>query len=355
MSEFAGQRWAIDISVFLYKFIRSAGPGRWMNSFVLMLCMLRKYGIKAVCIFDGPDPPKEKKKEQNRRRAQAAKSVSRMKESIRIRNTLQDDYLFYDTPPPQRLLDEAKINIGTRKGYSDTTNYHDTSDVIEALNTVIERLEKQTMPIVDEYRELAMEIVDILGLVGIRAPGEAEAMCSYLAVKGHVDAVLTEDTDVLAYGTPVMVAFKDFSFRDEKVTYIVHSSLTESLGYTPEEFRDLCILLSCDYNKRIKVRLPGKKKYAAVGFKKAMALMTEYRTLEAVCEYAEDDAPLKYERCRELFSVPRKIPGGYVPLNRPPNIERLDKFISEHGMTVKIEYILEHYRPPEIILEMSDD
>ena len=69
ISELVGYKIAVDISIFLYKYVRSAGETVWMNIFILLLCTLKKYGIKAICIFDGPNPPIEKKKEQEKRRA----------------------------------------------------------------------------------------------------------------------------------------------------------------------------------------------------------------------------------------------------------------------------------------------
>ena len=68
LSEFRGYRFAIDISIFLNKYIRSAGEGLWMSTFFNFLCILKKHGIKSVCVFDGPNPPKEKLEEQQKRR-----------------------------------------------------------------------------------------------------------------------------------------------------------------------------------------------------------------------------------------------------------------------------------------------
>ena len=53
----------------------------------------------------------------------------------------------------------------------------------------------------------------------------------------------------------------------KKIYAIYLPNLLEKLGYTIEEFRDLCILLKCDYNKydangektKIEGYLPNKK------------------------------------------------------------------------------------------------
>lgn len=40
-----------------------------------------------------------------------------------------------------------------------------------------------------------------MGIPIIQAPGEAEAQCSYMSRHKKVDAVCTEDTDSLVFGT----------------------------------------------------------------------------------------------------------------------------------------------------------
>lgn len=356
LSELTGYRFAIDISVFLYKYIRSAGDKHWMNTFMLLMCTLKKHGIKAVCIFDGPNPPPEKKEEQERRRAESQKSVYRLSEATRVRNLLQDEYIPFDQTPGPNLITEIRGIIGNRRDGSDTINYYDVTDIVDALNTLIEKLERQTIPITENHRDTAMLIVEMMGLHAIIAPGEAETLCAYLAVTGKVDAVLTEDTDVLAYGTPFMLAFKDYKLSDERAIGIYLPSLLEEMEMSIEEFRDLCILLSCDYNSRVKGFPPdGKKRKKAVGIgaKGALCMIQEYRRLEEVCKYVEDPGPLKYRRCRELFTVPETVEGDLVPYNLKPDYERLDAFIKDQRLTVKTSYISTCYKPA--VLNFEDD
>lgn len=352
LSELTGYRLAIDISIFLYKYIRSAGPKRWMSTFILLLCTLKKHGIKAVCIFDGPNPPIEKKGEQDRRRAENQKALNRLADAIRIRNKIQDDYIPFDKPLGVSLLRETEIIFCRTK-----VNLFDISDVVVSLNDLIEKLERQTFPITDDYRDTAISIVEMMGLHGIQAEGEAETLCAYLAVTGKVDAVLSEDTDVLAYGTPFMLAFKDYKLNDEKVYGIHLPSLLEEMEMNVEEFRDLCILLSCDYNSRVKGFPPDgrkRKKSVGIGAKGALCMIQEYRRLEEVCNHVDDPAPLKYRRCRELFTIPDSVPEDMIPYNLRPNYVRLEEFISHHNLTIKVDYIAKCYKWTEIIFDSSE-
>lgn len=48
-------------------------------------------------------------------------------------------------------------------------------------------------------------MLTLMGVPVIQAPGEAEAQCSYLNKIGKVDAVCTEDTDSLVFGTQLLL------------------------------------------------------------------------------------------------------------------------------------------------------
>src|SRR5205085_3124549 len=100
---------------------------------------------------------------------------------------------------------------------------------------------------------------------------------------------------------------------------VSHQAILEDLEMTCEEFRDLCILLGCDYNDRIKGYPPdGKthKKPVSIGAKGAFAMITEYRRLEEVEKYVVDPDPLIYRRCREIFTPPDDLPNISIPYNR---------------------------------------
>ena len=366
-SELTGLRVAVDISVFLYKHIRTAGKEKWVDLFVLFLAGFKRHGVKMVCIFDGPNPPIEKKQEQEYRRSGTLRSVNRMKRCIEVRNKLQDEYLLDDVDIDPELMKECKMLISPQKGRIDPTNYYDVGDVIESFNKKIEDLDRQTMPITDEDREKAYEIVQALGLAAFKAEGEAEGLCASLAVHGEVDAVLTEDTDVLAYGTPFMLVFKqDKKFSDEKLYGIYLESVLEDMDMNIEEFRDLCILLRCDYNKHngsVQGYPPDGRKYKKpqnIGGVRALCMIREYRRLEQVCNHIVDPSPLIYRRCRELLSVPKKSEsGGIIPYNKPLNINELVKHLpgGKDSSSAKkmIEYVEKCYQPPTIIFNDDDE
>lgn len=362
LHELCGLKIAVDISIFLYKYIRTCGEVEWMNNFFLLLCTLKKHGISAVCIFDGPNPPIEKKGEQIQRIENNKKDLKKLDECRSKRDQLLNEYIIPNRFPSRKLLDECVELLGKRK--KEYTNTNVLSDVFDALNEVIRNLERQTIPITSRHKNLAKDIVKMMGLHAIEADGEAETLCCYLAINEKVDAVLTEDTDVLAYGAPFMLAFKKFTISDEKLYGIHLPSVLEDLEMDQDTFRDLCILLGCDYNqhKRIKGFPPHPtrkfKKPVSLGEKYAYSMVKEYGRIEDFLDLLviEDPKIFNYERYRQLLTIPKFVADEMVPYSKTPNYERIEEFLEEYELFIGIDYIHKcHPRQEYIIEEHSDD
>jgi len=123
----------------------------------MFLCKLKTHGIKAVCVFDGPNPPPEKQEEQSSRRDQSKKDIARMKRANEIRTSLINKYIPKDVPLPEALQDECKALVGKMKSPRPIA-WIEPSEVYQIINEVISKLEKRTSPITDECREKAWEI-----------------------------------------------------------------------------------------------------------------------------------------------------------------------------------------------------
>lgn len=349
LAQFRGQKVAIDISIFLNKFVKTLGPTKWLNNFVILLCILKKHGIKPVAIFDGPNPPIEKKREQERRRAEGARTQQRINEGKRMIKVLEK-MAQNDEELTEKMKEDVKALIGVKRGRNvDTINYDDIFDVITGLKATISKKEIQNLPILPEYSVKAKEIVEIMGFSHFQAEGEAEALCASMCCLGLVDAVLSEDTDVMAYGTPFLMSKLDM--KEETVTLVSHEAVLEGMEMEHEEFLDLCILLSCDYNDRVKGFPPDGRKYkkpTPIGAKKALCMIEEYRRLEVVEEHLEDSDPLKYRRCRELFTPYSELPNIAIPINKAIDEERLEIFLRTNRVGVGLEYILQSWKPVDV-------
>ena len=59
------------------------------------------------------------------------------------------------------------------------------------------------------HAEQVQQLLNLLGIPWVRAPAEAEATCAWLVKGGKAFAAVTEDMDVLTFGTLRMVKASD--------------------------------------------------------------------------------------------------------------------------------------------------
>lgn len=152
---------------------------------------------------------------------------------------------------------------------------------------------------------LCKEFLKSISLPVMKASGEAENLCTALCKEGYVDAVYSTDTDNLAMGCPrmfKMVSYEPYS-RDDKFYSLVFigydiEEVLESFDMSLEEFKDFCILLSCDFNENIPRMGPvGCQKMAK------SILSTGDRGGCWLEKIPKDTSCLNYERCRDIFGV----------------------------------------------------
>lgn len=356
LSELAGISIAVDISIFLNKYVKSAGEKRWIDTFIVLLSTLKKNGIKPVCIFDGPNPPPEKKQEQDRRRGEAAKKRERINRGKELLSKLKNVYIPSSKTLESDLIDEIKAIIGPKREKNQNINYEDIHDVSACLADTLEKLERQNLPILPEYSKKAKELIELMGISYFQAEGEAESLCSSMCHLGLVDAVLSEDTDVLAIGSPFLLSKIDLT--SQTVVAISYQDILTHLELEKEEFRDLCILLGCDYNDRVKGYPPDgkkRKKPVCIGMKGAYAMIKEYRRLEIAEQHMVDSDPLNYRRCRELLRPVENLPDISIPYSGPIDKNGLEQFLETNNIKININYILSAWKPARMKFEYKQD
>lgn len=130
---------------------------------------------------------------------------------------------------------------------------------------------------VDITPALAYELIKQLRVHGIPylvAPYEADAQLAYLERHGIIDAIITEDSDLLVFGCN-KVLFKLDTYgncleidraRFDKVKQLSFE------GWTHQEFRQMAILSGCDY-------LPS---ITGMGLKNAHKFLRKYESVEKV-------------------------------------------------------------------------
>ena len=143
----------------------------------------------------------------------------------------------------------------------------------------------------DDYMTIK-EIFKSLGIPCLQAKGEAEELCSFLCRNNFVDAVYSRDTDNYVHGCPYLITGleNDYKNKDIIATVSMVSEILQALYLTYEEFVDLCILLGCDYNKKL----------SGVGPTNTYKLISEYRRIDYLPD-KYDISNLNHVECFNIF------------------------------------------------------
>lgn len=324
LSEFAYQRIAIDISLYLYKYKAISGD-RWIESFIYLISCLRKWNIHCVFVYDNKAPV-EKLKEQQRRRETRVKQGDRVLE-------LEEDIKRYENGGE---ASEKMIEICKKEGVVSLLRNHKQMIDLPLIKRKVESMKSMIISITEEDLKLSRDLFDLLDIPYMIAISEAEAYSSYLCIHEKIDAVLSEDTDVLAYGAPIFLTKIDT--MNDTVVCINYQNMLDELDMTKETFVDLCIMLGCDYNSNI----------PKVGPEKSYAFLKKYKCIEEIMDYNDEQKDiLHYKRTRELFSIPEPFE-CYVPYCGIPDFKKVNEFLFRYGIHMNMNTFKKNVGPSEL-------
>ncbi|CAE6413835.1 unnamed protein product [Rhizoctonia solani] len=141
----------------------------------------------------------------------------------------------------------------------------------EALDAEIASLRKERAAALrdaeDVTAQMSAQIQVLLRLFGVpfvNAPMEAEAQCAFLAQRGLVEGVITDDSDVFLFGAGRV--YRNMFNQSKMVECFLSADLERELGLDRETLISLAYLLGSDYTEG----LPG------VGPVVAMEIMKEF-------------------------------------------------------------------------------
>lgn len=144
----------------------------------------------------------------------------------------------FDGKPPQlkqKILDARKQV--RKKALEKLSDAQTESDKIKYL--------KRSVWISREQTDQCRELLELMGVPYIDAPQEADSQLSYLCKSNMVYAVLTEDMDILTFGSPRII--RNLTSSKKIPLEIELTKVLEKLNLTYGQFIELCILFGCDY------------------------------------------------------------------------------------------------------------
>ena len=178
----------------------------------------------------------------------------------------------------------------------------------------LDSLLKAAAYITDDVIRCAMEQCRQLGWTVVMAVGEADPQLNYLLSRGYIRRILSTDSDISAIGAggpSSWVTNISISAKTPFATTVSQVDVLTSLGsalkaygapFSVEEHRMMCVLLGCDYLKRV----PG---CGPAAVKKIMSLL-----LAAEAPISIDDVLTQLQELGEVGSK-RKTSVGHTDVN----------------------------------------
>ena len=328
---FKGKRVALDISIYINKYV-ATNRENWTTMLAYLLMNLRYNDIEVIIIFDGKNVPIEKEMERESRKLNRLSTANRCDKMQNLYDRIMIS--FFDKKGNTRIVDNATINefkalFARSRVDFNSINLEDPEELVIFLREKIEKAKMVAEGVLPIHRETAKSLVRAMGFSYIQAYGEAEALCSSLAFRGYVEAVISTDSDCLAYGAPILIT----DIKAGKWEFYRLKDVLRTLQLKFHSFVDLCIALGCDYNKNMK----------GCGKKTAYKCIQQYGSLDnwEAQESHKSFEILRYPTCRKYF---RAYSDAYIQkcvFKTPGNadIAELDKIFSETGSHYKGQYV----------------
>jgi flap endonuclease-1 len=193
---------AIDISIYLYRFIYKNGEP--LELLVQQCMRLLKNKIIPLYVFDGK-PPKEKNDVLDERNE---KKVDLFNKQLQIKNLLERKK---DLNEDNEICNnDEKINNIDDIFYNELIKMSN-----DELNMELQKIEKRIIIVNGTIIKKCKLLFQLMGIPYIVANGEAESLCAKLIKKNIVYGCLSEDTDILANGGRYFI--RNFNVYNNKI------------------------------------------------------------------------------------------------------------------------------------------
>ena len=282
---------AVDISIYLYQYacaIKNSVDDIYnidgeiithIHAIITKTLSLIKKKIKPIFVFDGKAPQMKSNTLNERyiKKKTAQKSIIQL--NIEIQRLLT-------------ILRESTLSI-------ESSTLEDINEQLVIMDKVkeLKRLRSSDLKKVTSISQKQMteckELLNILGIPIIEAPEEADPQCSYMVKSDLAYAVISEDMDILTFGTQRLI--RKLSSSNNCILYNLDIILKD-LEITYLQFVDICILLGCDYTRTI----PG------IGSKKILNIIKTYGNIEEFIKVTKINIPtdFDYVSARKAFITP---------------------------------------------------
>ncbi|XP_062503333.1 exonuclease 1-like [Corticium candelabrum] len=296
VSEYAGQTVAIDAYCWLHKgaygcalqLAQGTKTDLYVKYCMKRVNMMRFHNIRPILVFDGGYLPSKRAKEEERR-------ARRMEYKKR----------------GKRFLSEGE-----------------RARAIDAFQKCV-----------DVTPEMARDVIQACRNVGVQcivAPYEADAQLAYMLNSGLVQLVITEDSDLLVFGTDKVLFKMDANGDGVRISLDRLSEVKSLSDFNRDNFRHMCILSGCDYLPSVPgLGLSTACKLMKRNGKDAMKVIRMLRlegTKKVPPDYDEDFVKADYTFLYQLVFDPSKQ--ILTSLNHvPEHLKEVDMSFAGHHLS----------------------
>ena len=215
---------------------------------------------------------------------------------------------------------------------------------------------KRCVFITPQQIEDCKELLNIMGIPYIQSPEEADSQCAYLNKLNLVDGVLTDDMDILTFGSKYI--YRNLYSLSKKPSVISLDNILKFLELNYDEFIELCILLGSDYGTKINVDY----KFLIELYKQTKDI-TKCLLLLNNNKIKTEELD-KYLEIKKYFNNPKviNISKNVIKLNKI-DIQKLELFLinkfgfSKQKLLYKLKYLqnrnLQNYILPDRLYEIN--
>ena len=259
LSELSGKKIAVDISIYLYKFL---SENVLLENLYLMISIFREHNIIPVFVFDGKPPVEKNDTIEFRKKTKR----NAREEYYRLKQILHD-------------IESDVMDVSENESSNSTTTVEldeDTTVSIpsksEDIRMMMDKLKKKFVILKSDHIHNAKTLLQAYGMTYIESPGEADMLCAKLVSKNIVYACLSEDTDMFVYGCSRVLRY--LSLTSWTAILYDFQGIITTLDMTLHEFQQVCIMYGCDY-------LPKNEKQHY----KHMTIFNSYKLFKNYKEY----------------------------------------------------------------------
>jgi 5'-3' exonuclease len=344
LSKYAFKKIAIDISLYLFKYKTIFGD-KWLSAFINLVSCMRRNNIHCVFIYDSGAPPEKGAEQAERRetREKLRQKVLEIEEALldyKENGNISQTIIDFNKKLSKRRGDTNMKKLLRRDIKEDEIKDSDLAEMDEELI----KIKNQVISISSTDFDLTKILFDIINVPYFQAPLEAETMCADICIRKQVDAVISEDTDVLAYGAPIFLT--KLNTHNDTCTEIKYNDVIKELDISSPQFLDLCIMCGCDYNKNI----------FRIGPEKAYKLLKEHGNIDDLHNKGvlKDISVLKHNRSRELFRNYQKS-NVSIPYCGQPDFKKLQEFVFKHNVSINLSSFHKACSPAVLVFTEEEE